>query len=136
MIFVYRLICPIEKTVKYIGITSDLNRRFSSHRSEYTSKEKMNWIKSLRKKRLIPKIEIIDMVECSRAKEFELHYINLYISNGFNLLNVINNPKKKKVVKIKVVEIDKSKLESTKRVQNAKNYLKSIKNNSFKKPIK
>jgi len=76
------------------------------------------------------------MVEESLSKEFEAYYIKKYLENNCDLLNVINNGRKKRAVKIKFIKIDEEKIKSKKRVEFAKIYLKGIKKDSSEKPIK
>lgn len=136
MIFIYRLICPIENTVKYIGITKDPRGRIKGHCGESSNKDKKVWIKKLARKKLKPIMVVFDMVEKSKVKQYEAMYINLYNDNGYTLLNIVNN--NSRIVRVKNNTIQKTnkkkRQEKSKREVLALNYLKSIKKDRLKKP--
>lgn len=90
---IYKLIDPITKEVKYIGLTKrGLEQRLNEHIKGYGQKNnshKRNWINSLLKKNLKP---IIELQESSLTKltvcEREIFWIQYYKEQGFNLTNV------------------------------------------------
>ena len=86
---VYSLNCPINtEVVRYIGITKNINERLRGHLKEKKKNHKCNWIKQLRHKLLIPKINIIeDKLTIKEAKEKEIQYIKLFKSFGAKLTN-------------------------------------------------
>lgn len=87
--YIYSLNCPITGAPKYIGKTiKSLNNRLFGHLNEYRCTKKGNWIKSLRRKSLIPIIEMVDEVDRLKIDFWEKHYISLYKSWGFDLKNM------------------------------------------------
>src|SRR3990167_5818610 len=55
---VYVLISPVNKKPFYVGLTQNVNSRFSNHCNELT-KSTSSYIKKLKRKNLIPQIKII-----------------------------------------------------------------------------
>jgi predicted GIY-YIG superfamily endonuclease len=89
---VYTLTCPIDNTVKYIGITtSDLKTRLLSHLcSNEGSYNKLIWIESCKINNLRPKIEVLDTIitnNKSNAYALEFYWIQQFKQWGFPLLN-------------------------------------------------
>lgn len=84
---IYLLLDPRTNAPKYIGKTNDISIRMYGHLSEKTLTKKNNWIKSLKNKGLKPTVEIIDEVPENEWQFWEMHYISLYKSWGFDLLN-------------------------------------------------
>ncbi len=85
--YIYSLSCPTTGQVRYVGKADNVNYRFASHISETKNTHKCRWINSLKKKGLLPSIEIIDEVSVAEWKFWERHYISLYKSWGFRLTN-------------------------------------------------
>lgn len=86
--FIYELIDPLTNKPRYIGKTSySLYHRLQGHLLDKGNNHKINWFKSLKKQNLIPKIQLIDEVEEKDWKFWEIYYISLYKSWGFNLIN-------------------------------------------------
>lgn len=87
--FIYSLNCPITGEVKYIGQTrKKLKHRLTNHISDRRKNKKSDWICYLKKKGLKPTIELIDEVGEDEINFWEMHYISLYRSWGFNLKNM------------------------------------------------
>lgn len=85
---IYSLNCPITGTPKYIGQTIRLPReRLASHLMVYKNNKRNSWIKGLLLKGTKPVMEIIDEVPISEISFWEMHYISLYKSWGFDLKN-------------------------------------------------
>lgn len=86
---IYTLTDPRDGLIKYVGYTTKtLEKRLTGHLNPATLKNKSkknSWIKSLKKQRLIPIIELID--EVKDYNFWECHYISLYKSWGFPLTN-------------------------------------------------
>lgn len=86
--YVYTLSCPVFNNVRYIGITSDLKKRYSGHMNSVEKTHKYNWIISLKKKGLKPLMEELDFALCADdVKYLEKFYISLFKSWGFSLVN-------------------------------------------------
>jgi hypothetical protein len=90
---IYTLTCPIEGTVKYVGVSSskDLNTRLQSHisGSEGTYK-KLIWIERCRAKKLKPKIEVVETIiteDRYYVLETERYWIQQFKAWGFDLVN-------------------------------------------------
>jgi hypothetical protein len=91
---IYILTDPITNEIRYIGQTTQkLNKRLKNHigeanyRTSHNKKHnhRTNWINSILKKNLRPKIELLDEVD--DYKFWEQHYISLFKSWGFKLVN-------------------------------------------------
>lgn len=87
---VYSLEDPTNSIPRYIGITKNsLEIRLGGHIK--SSKKKIThkdcWVASLNEKGLKPIIKLIDEVDYSEWKFWEKHYISLYKSWGFDLIN-------------------------------------------------
>jgi hypothetical protein len=78
--YVYRLRCPIDNRVRYVGISTDPLTRSIAHRSKRTlaTPAKMAWILQLRERRLKPLVEVVSMPLSYReaqAWELRLHFL-------------------------------------------------------------
>lgn len=82
--FIYTLICPETDIVRYIGKSNNPKRRYHAHmRIDKTAcSHKINWVQSLLKRGLKPKLEIIKKVPMDEWKEWERYYINIYRDKG------------------------------------------------------
>ena len=85
--FIYSLNCPIDNIPKYIGKTIDIKKRMRSHLNIKYQNKNSKWIHSLKKNGLSPIVEIIDEVNFNEVDFWEMHYISLYKSWGFDLKN-------------------------------------------------
>jgi len=89
--FIYTLSHPITEEVRYIGKTNNIQKRLRSHLSNHQlldKTKKNNWIISLLRDNLIPKIEVLDETTDNNINELEIFYISLFKSWGFRLLNM------------------------------------------------
>lgn len=88
-IFIYTL--SFNNDIRYIGITNNIDKRFKQHLNESNNKKnikkynshKSNWIRKVKD----IKISVIDICDKSDFGFWEKHYISLFRSWGFNLLN-------------------------------------------------
>lgn len=91
IVFIYSLSTLEEPDkIMYIGKTNNLKKRLVYHLQKYHLKAitlKNNWIKSELKQKHTIIIREIDCVLESEWKFWEIHYISLYKSFGFNLKN-------------------------------------------------
>lgn len=88
--FIYTLSDPNTGLIKYIGKTNDIKKRLRNHLINNhlaTNTRKNNWIISLLRKDQLPIIEILDEVDSELVSFFEIFYISLFKSWGFDLLN-------------------------------------------------
>jgi hypothetical protein len=84
---IYALVCPNSANIRYIGITKrSLNVRLSEHMKERHVNKRCSWIRSLKNNNLKPEIILLDEVN-SDYDFWEQHYISLFSSFGFNLVN-------------------------------------------------
>lgn len=84
---IYSLSCPITHNVRYIGKTYNIIRRIKEHLICNEKSYRVHWIKNLKKKGLTPSIDIIDVVPYDESNFWEQHYISLFKSWGFKLVN-------------------------------------------------
>lgn len=85
---IYVLIDPITLIIKYIGQTTlALNKRLIGHLSQKSNDKRGTWIKSLKRRGLIPIIEELDSCDYEELNFWETHYIFLFRSWGFELKN-------------------------------------------------
>lgn len=91
-IFIYILWDPRNNNKCYIGQTVNLKERYHSHvyHNSKTHTKKTSWIVSLRKRNLKPVLEVLDEVSENEWRFWEMHYISLYKSWGFELMNSDN----------------------------------------------
>jgi hypothetical protein len=87
--FIYSL-SDKNGNIRYIGKSSNLNRRLKDHITEAKkgiNTYKNRWILSLLNKNEIPIIDVIDEVSIFEWEYWEIFYILLFKSWGFNLTN-------------------------------------------------
>jgi len=91
--FIYYLICPIDKKVKYVGKTKNPKTRYNQHIKKLDKQmtPKRQWLEMLFSKKLLPKIEIVEQFN-GDARHLEQKHVDL---NKETILN-IHNPKKGK----------------------------------------
>lgn len=90
---IYTISHPFTNEVVYVGCSKDFEKRKYSHTStNHGSSAIRRWILDLRDRYMLPKVEVLDMVNSLR---FELYWINQLQSWGFNLLNSNKTTKSK-----------------------------------------
>ena len=93
LVYIYTLIDPISKEVKYIGKANSYHRRYISHlndaiKQSRIKKQKVSiWIKELLDKNLKPDMEVIEVANESNWQERERYWIAEYRKKG-NILNI------------------------------------------------
>ncbi len=98
---IYSLIDPRTNIDRYIGCTIiKPTLRYNQHLREKKRTRKCTWIKSLKNKNLKPIFNIIDIVPKEEVYFWEMHYISLYKSWNFELLNATNGGVGVKTTKI------------------------------------
>ena len=87
--FIYALLDPITKEVRYVGKADKPSKRFRRHLRENSTEatHKARWIKVLLDNGLRPLLEVIDEVLQSEWKAAEAAYISFYKEEGCNLVN-------------------------------------------------
>jgi hypothetical protein len=86
---IYILIDPETLEIRYVGKANDINQRYRAHlnRARKHQTHKLNWINSLKKKKLKPIIEVIDEVPIEEWHFWEKYWISQIKTWGFNLTN-------------------------------------------------
>lgn len=95
MRYIYKLIDPITKEIRYIGQTDNLKRRFNDHLSSSTNinsasynTHKSCWIRKLINNGYEPIMEIVDSCETlEQSNLLEKMYIEDFVEQGFRLTN-------------------------------------------------
>lgn len=87
--YIYILIDPRNNSVRYIGKTKNISRRFNQHISEASKirNHKNNWLLSLKIDKLRPEMVVIDECEDDSWVFLEQWYIELFKSWGYKLTN-------------------------------------------------
>lgn len=131
--FIYALLDPLTKEVRYIGKTVDISRRYKEtlYQAKKNKTYKANWIKALKKKGLKPLLEIIDIVNFEEESFWEKHYISLFKSWGFKLTNATDGGEGLAGVKKSISSIEKMKKPKTTNGKKALNWLHKYKNTTF-----
>jgi group I intron endonuclease len=88
IVYIYTLSDPISDEIFYCGKTINLKERFNGHMKEKHNEKKRNWILSLKKIGLKPKMEIIEICDENDWHIFEKYWISQLKSWGFNLFNL------------------------------------------------
>lgn len=86
--YIYKLICPIDGSIKYIGQTQNPHQREREHRcySENTQNPKFNHYKRVLKKSRL-RVEFVSFL-CTKYKEEADYWERYFIANTPNLLNL------------------------------------------------
>lgn len=88
-VYIYSLSDPrTPDNIRYIGKSENPDERLrKGHLYEKSNNHKDNWVQSLRKEGLKPKVELIDKVSVIEWQFWEKHYISLFRSWEFDLTN-------------------------------------------------
>lgn len=91
-IFIYGLIDPETKQVRYIGRTRSLKTRLKGHLSKASRKitHRDCWIFSLKEKSTVPEMIVLEVLEnytWQSSYDAERSWISFYIKTGHNLTN-------------------------------------------------
>jgi len=87
----YEIICPISNGRVWVGITKNVELRFTQHMwgQQGDTKEKAEWCSLLKSKKLIPILNIVETgLSLDEAKRKEKTLIIENINSGANLFNV------------------------------------------------
>lgn len=87
--FVYALCEPDTTTVRYIGMTKNLKRRFKEHlkASSKISSHLGNWLSMILSQGKTPKMIVLREVDSDKGPEAEADFIRLARGCGMNLVN-------------------------------------------------
>ena len=88
--FIYKLIDPVTKEIRYVGKSNNPKKRLSDHINccQYTNTHKNNWISSLLSIGQKPILEIIEEVPIKEWQKYEVYWIDKLRSEGNNLTNI------------------------------------------------
>ena len=87
--WIYALICPLDKTVKYIGKANNPERRAKDHMIDQRGigVKKLCWLDELKRAGKKPELLLLDEVSADNWQYWESFYQDYYKSLGFNLLS-------------------------------------------------
>lgn len=85
---IYALIDPRNDHIKYIGRTNNVRKRYWEHINDKRTNVNKKLVIPLLKHGLMPVSHVLDTVPTSEWEFWERHYISLYRSWGFELLNI------------------------------------------------
>jgi len=86
-VFIYELIDPVTQQTRYIGKSNNLHRREIEHINDKSINHRTNWINKLKRQRLKPILNVIDIVPKSEWEFWEMWWIEVYLSWGISLTN-------------------------------------------------
>lgn len=91
MRYIYALVDPRDNTVRYVGQTDDMKRRYSEHTNRIESTTKGAWIQELRALNLKPSLVQLDTCDDqAQANYLESWWIILGRRQGWGLVNGTN----------------------------------------------
>jgi len=85
--YIYSLIDPTTKQIRYIGKADNPTDRMYKHLADKRVNYRTCWLKSLKKKGLKPRIEILAVVDKKQWQKWEVFFIKYYKDKGFKLVN-------------------------------------------------
>lgn len=86
--YIYKLVDPRDKSIKYVGATVNPKRRKGQHnRGEFSSKLIRTWVSELKQLNLKPIFSIIDVCPIEQSSNHEKYWIDYYSMQGYSLLN-------------------------------------------------
>jgi predicted GIY-YIG superfamily endonuclease len=93
MYVIYALVDPRDNTVRYVGMTSDVYKRFFEHTQCGGSNfEKNAWIMEMRDQNVMPLMVELERTESQAlARKREAYWIQHFISLQSKLMNILHN---------------------------------------------
>jgi group I intron endonuclease len=89
-VYIYLLSDPRNKSIKYVGKTYRVERRFRDHLNESKNTKKTAWVKKLKKNGLLPELFIIEETDELSCDFWEKYWISQIKTWGFELTNMTN----------------------------------------------
>jgi len=90
-VYIYALIDPTTKEIRYIGKTIKPEARLSAHMAaKDANRHKCNWIKKLKRNGKKPVMEIIEVTSDDKWKQRETYWIHKCIDDGCRLTNLVD----------------------------------------------
>lgn len=96
---IYRLIDPRDNSTRYVGLSSNVLRRYAAHilgnNLSLKNDARRVWIEDLNRQGLMPMLDILesDIEDRRQAEEREAYWIGVYHNSGANLLNIQGVPR-------------------------------------------
>jgi hypothetical protein len=87
-IFIYALVDPFSKEVRYLGMSENPQRRLFEHLKDTNNPYKAWWIQRLEARGQVPTLIILEEVDGIIAPDRELWWIAFYQEQGHNLTNI------------------------------------------------
>lgn len=86
---IYALADPRDNTVKYVGLSTDVYKRFAQHILANDNKAKAEWIASLKLENLLPSLQILEdnITTVDEARSKERQWIKYLQATGACLTN-------------------------------------------------
>lgn len=84
---IYTLAHPETGVIRYVGKANKLGPRYALHLRKDEQTKKSNWIQSLRRKGLTPKMEVLDIVPTEEWQFWEMYWISQLKTWGHTLYN-------------------------------------------------
>jgi predicted GIY-YIG superfamily endonuclease len=88
-VYIYALTEPNSKVVRYIGSSTNPEKRYLSHYYSNHNGRKFAWVKSLRERGEKPGLLVIAKTDSKNRKAVENSYILFFLDAGADLLNWI-----------------------------------------------
>lgn len=89
--YIYILICPLTKQVRYVGKSNDPKRRLRDHMIDFRTRlgefAKTTWLLELYRRDLKPEMEVVDTIPIGDWKYWEQFWIEYFKSIGCKLVN-------------------------------------------------
>lgn len=85
--FIYALCEPDTGEVRYVGKADDPKRRLNSHHSDVRRSHRASWIKGLKLRGLLPRMELLLEVQKSDWQYWEREMILMFRESGCDLVN-------------------------------------------------
>jgi DNA-binding XRE family transcriptional regulator len=94
---IYALVDPRDQTIRYIGVSKDVQTRLAQHMREVQN-EKRKWLSELYQQGLVPDIKILETIEAEQDADIiysqrELHWIRYFSQAGAPLTNISGLPR-------------------------------------------
>ena len=86
-VYIYGLIDPRTREVRYVGKTKDLQERYRIHLYERRKNHKCNWIQYLQQQGLKPEMVVLEKVSEVQWQKAERFWIRHFQSRGIRLTN-------------------------------------------------
>jgi DNA-binding XRE family transcriptional regulator len=94
---IYALIDPRDGTVRYVGVSKEVQTRLAQHIRE-TQNAKREWLSELKESGLSPEVEVLETIEIvgdvdTSSLEREQYWINVLLQSGAPLTNISGIPR-------------------------------------------